>query len=387
MKRNLIRCFFSGALCLFFGLVFCFRASADGLEFSGFLDSRLTSRIGAGESVFGVEEYANLRMQARIRDNAVFYGAVNLIAAAGSYVRAGSGVFSFAGENYAAGIEPERLYFRLNGNWADFEGGLMRLAFGYGQVFGPSDFLNPKNPLVPDARPSGILGGALSIYQGDLLRWKVFGAASGDPLTMSGGLTGFSLDQHWNVVSLQILYSCEISAKGSRSGVHRTGLSLKADFEVGFTADILYTVDSGKGPGIEGLAASGSLDYSFFRGKCLVLAEYLYNGADSSTSVYAGNQSGFSGEHYLYGSFTYMFNDYTSLTAASLVNFSDYSLQPVLIAEHELFQGFTLTFSARIPLDRDVFTRSGNRGELGPLPPGAGIAGRFIFTAGAKLRF
>ena len=50
---------------------------------SGLLDSTVSLRAGAGDSPafsFGVEEYANLRIRAGIRDKAVFHGAFNFIA-------------------------------------------------------------------------------------------------------------------------------------------------------------------------------------------------------------------------------------------------------------------------------------------------------------------
>jgi hypothetical protein len=381
-----------------------FAQDEKGLTVSGILDSRVTAQAGAGNaaSSFGAEEYANVRVQAKVRD-AVFYAAFNFIAAAGSYAAgagspapgggpgtAGNASFSFAaGENYAAGMELERLYFRVSKEHAGFEGGLMRLAFGYGQVFGPSDFLNPKNPLNPDARLRGILGGALSVYPSDSFRLRFYGAAPKDPLRLDGGggLAGLSADQHWDSASLQFLYACETPTDLFRFGRHRAGLSLKADFEAGFTVDLLYTANPEKGTGIQGFSASGGVDYSFYRGKFLVLAEYLYNGEDSSTSVKAGNRYGFSCEHYLYASLEYLCNDYTSVTAATLFNLSDLSARPVLSADYELFQGLTISASAQFPLDHYALTGSGGRGELGPIPPGTGGTGRFIFTAGARLRF
>jgi hypothetical protein len=73
------------------GLLFVFAAAgavrAQGLTVSGILDSIVTLGAGAGDTsrfYYGLEEYANLRAQAKVRDRAVFYGALNLIAAAGN---------------------------------------------------------------------------------------------------------------------------------------------------------------------------------------------------------------------------------------------------------------------------------------------------------------
>jgi hypothetical protein len=363
----------------------------DGLDFSGVLDSIVTMGAGAGETpnfFYGVEEYANLRVQTKLREGMSFYGAFNLIAAAGSSALVVSALETSAAvaaaQNYAAALELERLYFRLNGEYLDFDGGLVRVAFGYGQVFGPSDFLNPKNPLVPDARPRAVLGGAPSAYPLDSLKVQVYGTAPKNPLALEGGggLVGLSGDRHWDRASLQILYTYESPKESSSWGVHRGGLSLKADLELGFVADLLYTYNHEETTGIEGLSFSGGFDYSFLDGKWYVLAEYLYNGSASSTSIRGGNPTGFSGKNFLYTAASYFLSDYTSLTLACLSGFGDLSFVPILGAEHELFQGLTLSLSAQLPLDRDVFSGDGDHGELGPEKAGS----RFLLTTKARLR-
>ena len=371
---------------------------AQGLSVSGLFDSTVSFRAGAGDAPafsYGVEEYVNLRIQARIRDSAVFYGAFNLIAAAGdaatdaalmaAYTAAGApvgiGASSFiAGENYAAGIELERLYFRLNGEHLDFDGGLLRLPFGYGQVWGSSDFLNPKNPLKPDARPRAVLGAGLSWYPIDELKLLGFGATPRNPFSQDGGggLIGISMDRHWDKASLQLLYSFELPMGGSSWGIHRAGISVKADLEVGLVMDALYAYNHEAGTKLDGLSFSLGADYSFFDGNLIVLAEYLYNGATSSTAL--GSGGSFSNENYLYTGLTWRFNDYTNASVALISGFDDVSFTPVVSLNHDLFQGATLTFTVQIPLDRDLFSGDGNRGELGP-----GNTGMY-FNSSAKLR-
>jgi hypothetical protein len=371
-------------------------AFGQGLEFSGLLDSTVSMGAGAGNTpdfFYGVEEYANIRTQAKLRDGITFYGALNLIAAAGSSAAALAALESpaaiAAAQNYTAALELERLYFRLKGDYLDIDGGLLRIAFGYGQVFGPSDFLNPKNPLVPDARPRAVLGGTLSTYPRDSLKLQVFGAAPKDPLALEGGggLAGIAGDQHWDRASVQALYAFESPKDNSPRGLHRGGLSLKLDLELGFTADLLYTWNPEDGAGIGGLAFSGGADYSFFDGAWYVQAEYLYNGAASSTSARIGSPAGFSGEHFLYTGVSWLYDDLSTFTLACLSAFSDLSFSPILSAEHQLSQGFTLSGSLRAPLDRDLFSGDGRRGELGPIPPGASGGSRFILTVKARLRF
>jgi hypothetical protein len=376
-------------------------------SFSGFLDTRVSMSAGAGDSPrfsIGLEEYANMRVQFKIRDSAVFYSAFNLIAISGSDLHnaallgaANAGLYPgltgtafAAGDNYAAALELERLYLRVNSSYADFEAGLMRLAFGYGLVFGPSDFLNPKNPLKPDARLRGILGAAVSAYPTDEAKFLVFAAGPKDPLAAGGegSFAGLSWDQHWDAVSLQALYAYETPQEQSEQGIHRAGLSLKADLELGLVAEALYVWNPESAFGMEGLSAAAGLDYSLAGGKLYVLAEYLYSGGQSATARSAGNPGGFAERNYLYASASYSFNDYTRGGLACMLGFDDVSFTPVLSLEHEIFQGLSLSLSAQVPLDRDLFTGSGERGELGPIPPGqaVGVERGSYFTFNAKLR-
>jgi hypothetical protein len=367
-------------------------ACAEGLTVSGILDSSLTLGAGTGEApdfFYGIEEYANLRVQGKLREGLSFYSAFNLIAAAGASAQGiaarESPAAQGASANYTAVMELERLYFRLNQEYLDIEGGLLRIAAGYGQVFGPSDFLNPKNPLKPDARPRAVLGGTLGVYPADSLKVQVFAAAPKNPFALEGGgfLGGICGDQHGDWASLQGIYAYESPKEGSVWGIHRAGCSFKADVTVGLVADLLYTYNPEEGFGLAGLSASGGLDYSFLDGQWYVNAEYLYNGSSSSTSVQSGNLTGFSGEHFLYGAIQYLVNDYTSLTLACLSGLGDTSFTPILQGTHELVQGFTLSMTAQAPLDRDILFGDGHQGELGPKT----MQERFLFTFKARLRF
>jgi hypothetical protein len=377
---------------------------AQNFSVSGILDSSVNMRSGAGEAPafsYGVEEYANIRARVKIRDQAAVYGAVNFIAAAGNYAREASewGLYrngernglspsSYAeGENYISGIELERLYFSLNGSRLDFDGGLLRLPFGYGQVWGPSDFLNPRNPLRPDARPRAVLGAGLSWYPYDSVKLLFFGAAPKAPLpeTGAGGLGGISLDRHGDKASVQLLYAFQSPQEGAGRGLHRTGLSLKADLVLGLVADMLYTCNPEAETGIEGLSASAGFDYSFPGGRFYLLAEYLYRG--SASAAPAEDPADLSNGNCLYASLRYRISDYTSASAALIAGCDDASFTPVFSAEHELFQGLSLSLSARFPIDRSLFQDEGGRGEFGPVPPGQDGGSRFRFDARARLRF
>jgi hypothetical protein len=354
-----------------------FQLSAQ-MTVSGILDSTVSMQAGAGDAPgfsYGAEEFANIRFQTRMRERGSIFGAVNLFAVAGDYAVAAEAINQpsiIANENYVAWIEIERLHFRLDFETVDFDGGLMRLPFGYGQVWGPSDVLNPKNPLKPDARPRAVLGKAFTWYPADELRVLGFTAAPRDPFSQDGGggLVGFSIERHLNKASIQTLYSFETPKSNSSQGVHRVGLSLKADAVVGLVIDALYTYNHEARTRYDGISFSAGFDYSFFTGSLIILAEYLYNGAASSTAFDSEkNIFGFSNEHYLYTGFTWRFNNFTNAGIALISCLSDISFTPILSVNHELFQGAALSILVQMPLDRDLFSNNGKQGELGPLPP------------------
>jgi hypothetical protein len=367
-------------------------------ELSGTFDSTVNFTAGAGESPnsWGIEEYANLRLRIRPRDSVIFNAAFNVIAMAGNYAVPAVGLgLAVSGQNYAAALELERLYFRINGEYIDTEAGLLRMNFGYSYVWGSMDFLNPRNPLAENARPRGLLGINFSLYPSDSLKLMVFGAAPQNPLESGGGgiIPGLSLNQHWDRASLQALYAYETPWRsdtnpfaGSEWGLHRFGLSLKADIELGFVADVLYTLDPENPGSIKGLSAGGGFDYSFLGGDIYVLFEYLFNGSSSVTALGYG---GFlSKHHYLSGTVQFMLNDYSSLALSALFCFDDISFLPSLSLSYELVQGFTLNLSVSVPLDQHILF-GGEKGELGPVHPKSpdNTGKRVIVNAGARLRF
>jgi hypothetical protein len=398
MKRFLL-------ICLVFGFISGIAFAAEP-ELSGVADTTINYTAGTGdapESSLGIEEYANLRLRFRVGEKAIFYAAFNLTALAGNYLEnaALSGSLYqnpyFAstpfiyGQNYAAGMELERLYLRINGDYIDAEAGLLRINFGYGQVWGSSDFLNPRNPLFPNARPRGVLGVNASFYPLDSLKLMGFVVAPKNPLEVKGDgeIHGLSMDQHWDRASLQALYAFQNPDSAFGQGIHRFGLSVKADLELGFVVDGLYNLNPEKAEGIDGLSLGAGFDYSFLGGDLYVLAEYLFNGSSSVTALgFGGN---WSNNHYLYGTALYRFNDHCNLGLSTVFCFDDLSFSPFATLNYELFQGFSLNLTARLPLDQKTLN-GGKAGELGPVPPrpdgSEGTAGaRFIVNAGARLRF
>ncbi|MCL2277235.1 MAG: hypothetical protein FWC21_04995 [Treponema sp.] len=370
--------------------------------FSGVFDSTVSMAIGAGNSPdfsFGLEEYANIRFYSRLREGAVINGAVNLFAATGSYARrinelAAAGISSplpltayTAGDYYIAAIELERLHFRLRTEHVDIDGGLMRIPFGYGQVFRSSDFLNPVNPLKPDARSRAALGAGVIWFPVDDLKLYGFFTAPRNVFTNGGEGTifGLSMDHHLRAFSSQVLYSYETPSSGSNKGIHRAGLSLKADVKAGLHLDALYTYNHEAKTNYNGLSLSAGFDYSFFGGDLIILAEYLYNGDKSSTALYEGGS--FINNHYLYTGFTYIFNDFTNMNFTFMTCFDDVSFASIISVNHEIFQGVTFTVSAQVPLDRDLFSGNGKRGEFGPIRPDSDAGSYFNCSARIRIRF
>ncbi|MDR3276665.1 MAG: hypothetical protein LBT11_05590 [Treponema sp.] len=357
-------------------------AEAQDFQVSGRLDSTVSFSAGDGGSggadfSYGLEEFANIRFQTSIGEAARFYGAFNLAAVAGN------ATYTAEGAAYTATLELERLYFRVYGNGFDLDAGLMRLALGYDLVWGPLDFLNLRNPLSPDARSQGILGATLSIYPGTSSRVLVFGAAPQSPPDPLGGgfLAGLAGELHGGWGSLQGLYAYETPREtASPAGIHRFGISFKGDLVImGMSAEALYTWNPGEDLDLRGLAAAAGLDYSFSGGACTLMLEYLYSGEGSSTaaSLHLSNR------HYLYGSFSWQIDDFTSLGFACMAALDDGSFTPVISAGFELFQGFSLSGSLMLPLDRTLFTGSAAPGEWGPQ-----AAGRFAaLSIKAQLRF
>ncbi|MCL2070586.1 MAG: hypothetical protein FWH19_06345, partial [Treponema sp.] len=173
-------------------------------DWSGVLDSTVNYTAGAGDAPdnsFGIEQYANLRLRVRAREIATFHAAFNLIALSGNFALPAvySGL-ALEGPNYAAAMELERLYVRMSGEHLDSELGLLRMNFGYSQVWASSDFINPVNPLAYNARPRGVLGLNASIYPTDTTRLMGFVAAPRNPLETEGAgfLPGLVMDQHWS---------------------------------------------------------------------------------------------------------------------------------------------------------------------------------------------
>jgi len=391
-------------------------------ELAGSIESSLAASAGAGGAAafsYDFEEYANLRLKASVGERGTAYAAVNLIAASGDTTEAAESLEALsahalpatsfvAGANYAAALELERLYFKIDGGLFAAEAGLMRLAFGFGQAWSPSDFLCSPNPLLPDARPRGALAVAATAYPADTARLKLFAAAGGEPLAADaeGAIVGAAADFHGEAASAEVLYAFEAPSGAASWGLHRVGLSAKAEAEAAFVLDALYTSEGQSWAGLSGLEASAGVDYSFLGGDLYVLCQYLYNGpgsldpgeelgalyADADWSETApaerlpADPEAFrvlNRRNYLYAALAYSFDDYTRVNLACVACLDDLSFSPALTIEREPFQGLSLSLTCRTYVDARTFSAGGAYGEMGAA--NAGCYGSV--TAKAKLRF
>jgi len=389
-------------------------AYADAPDWSGSVESSACASAGAGgadDYSVGFEEYSNLRLKAEAGERGTVYAAVNLISGSGSYLPPESALVYTAftsGDNYAAALELERLYFRVAGEAVDVEAGLLRLAFGFGLAWRPMDFLSPPNPLLPNARPRGVLAAVLSAFPSPTSRIKTFAVAGEDPFAAygDGSVLGIAADAHGSRASLQGLYAFRTPTADKDLGLHYAGLSVKIEAGAGLVLDALYAYDPTEDPGPSGLQASLGLDYSLLDGDLYVLGQYLYNGpgalapGDELSGLYssptwydtaplereaaAGVEiSQLNRRNYLYLALLYRFDDYTSSTLSCAAGLDDLSFSPALTVEHEPFQGMTISAICRVPLDARSFSADGAYGELGPANTGSFAS----LTVLAKLKF
>lgn len=365
--------------------------------FSGTIESNAAAADGTKNGfTWSAEQFANLRMNFDAGEKAKVYTAMNAIAN------------SAKESELDTKAEVERLYFTVREEKFDISAGFMRLAFGYGQAFKPSDFINPPNPLYPEARQKGALAAALSFYPSDLTKLQIFGADRSQPYAQYPGhsrpLAGAAADYHSPELSVQILYALQrAEQRSSHLPCNYCGGSLKFDAIAGFALDALYCYDGKDAPSTAGLQLAFGADYSFADGKLYTLAQYFYNGdgelahdqtlsdlyggedwvhTEPEERVPEGGYSDYYRRYYFFLSTLYSLSDYTRLGGSLLTALEDISFLPALTLEHEPFQGMTLSVTARMPLDRHLFGAR-ERGELGPDHSGyhASVSGS------AKLKF
>lgn len=380
-----------------------------GPKFSGLAETTVRADLSADLSpAADVEQFANLRFTSPVGDAGTFNAAANLFAVAGTE------------RALTTDAELERLYVAFKTERFDIDAGLMRIPFGYGQAFRPTDILNAANPLYPNARLSGVLGGIVSWYLGEETRIAAFAsdrvAADAfdsfditDPLADPGSrpLGGLMFETHSPRYSAQALLAARAPDSSSSSPEFRAGVSLKIEALVGIVADALFFTDGSGFPAAHGarswVKAAIGADYSFFDGSLYALAQYFYNGAgvlsssDSLSDLYgtdawadlplasrvpAGGFSDYYRRQYLYARALWKASDYTRVGVSALVSLEDGSFAPMIDFEHDLTRGVTLSAEGRAYLDaRDLAGRW--PGELGSA--NVGLAGSL--SGKATVRF
>lgn len=349
---------------------------------SGNTSASFFGAAGAAESpdyLYGTELYANLRLEADAGTNAVFYTAVNFIAASGAKALPLYGDYLVLGQLLSSGLDPEaavtaeelfpvnsyvslieleRLYMGIQSEYTDTDLGLMRMAFGYGQAFSPTDFLNPPNPLVPDARPKGIIGANITAYPAFDSTVQVFAVMPRDALNLEGeaALFGAAIDKHWSRASLQALYVYQVPDDARDLGLHRVGTSLKLDLEAALVLETLFTQDLEEGTDFDNLDFALGLDYSFIDGKLYTLVQYLHNASNT----------GLSKDQFLFAQGMYSYSDFTRFGASCLFSLDDHSFTPALLWEHDPYQALSISLTGRIYADRNSLGIGRGNGELGP---------------------
>ncbi|MDA3900631.1 MAG: hypothetical protein PF637_08940 [Spirochaetes bacterium] len=369
---------------------------SDEPVFSGIVESNGTTySTPYGGFTWNAEQFANIRMKAAVGSRGVIHAAVNTSAS------------SAKEEELHTDAELERLYMSIRGEKIDIDAGYMRIPFGYGQGFKPSDLINPQNPLYPEARLQGALGTTIAFYHFEDYKYQIFAADRKNPYQQYSGysrpLAGLSGDYHSSLFSIQALYALQQPVdRGSGVPVHYGGFSLKFDAIAGFALDTLYSHDGQNNPEYDGLQAAIGVDYSILKGDLYLMLQYLYNGDgyldndDDLSDLYGTDQwdqsppeervsvKGYSDlyrKHYLFFNTVYNISDFTRVSGIVLLNMEDFSLLPFIKSEHEPFQGLTLNLTVRIPVDQWLLT-DGDKGELGPHHTGYNSA--ILFSAAMK---
>ncbi|AEJ20350.1 hypothetical protein [Gracilinema caldarium] len=386
---------------------------ASDWQWSGMSESLVRSSWGYGynetsNNLFGIEQYANLRMKAPVGDRGIFISSVNL------YIQSGSS--NEVNENntdsfYSSTIDVDRLYYQIKGDSFATDMGILRLSFGFGQLFRPTDFLIHPNPRNPDARPRGILGLVCNWYPMDTLKMSFFGTGPYDTTETNGrtSLAGIVSEHHGNHWSVQGLYAIQAGRPAMKVGsvtlrdatnepLHRFGSSIKYDGPVSIVFDALYTLDmhwlhtqtyyTRDWIWYRGLEAAIGLDFSINDGMFIITSQYWYNGGsalvsqDSIDMLYTKDwintvpeQRSFNvnlplGDlnrmHYFIVNGIYKIDDYTMLGSNALIALEDGSFLCSFNIDHTLFQGTTVSLVNKIPVDMTMLYPSGWYGELGP---------------------
>jgi hypothetical protein len=333
MRRGWARALAGGALlacCAVIGAEDRPSFLVNGTYTSSFdVENRRTYPQGDGAFSQGWLNVANLRLRSTVTGSLSLYVSASITAPTGFYAEA-------LGADVDA--ELERLYLKAGTDSLDVEAGLIRVARGYGTVFSPLDFLNPRNvtdTLDPVGRPPGRWGVHASLFPGDLWRVDAFGLAPEDPAEdeLLGSLLGAGTTFSNEGVTCDLLGVILLPEAGphgaaappylSKSPGAVLGFAVKADVEVGLFAEAIYRFERevfADGGAYKGLEAAVGVDYTI--GDLYLLTEYEFFGPGP-----AGWRSGLDT--------LYTGSDWEDASPLQRLSLFDPSVRPELFARHD----------------------------------------------------
>ncbi|HOV13847.1 MAG TPA: hypothetical protein PK771_06150 [Spirochaetota bacterium] len=327
---------------------------------------------------------------------------------------------------FVGSFELERLSFKGGNDYFDIEAGLIRLARGFGNVFSPNDFFNPRDAFRL-ARPEGKMAVVATFYPEDFWKIQNFIVAPDNPLESRGwGFKGgVSTDFSIKKFNFQFQYALlmpemdwgkdpkdyGLPETTQNDFSHIAGFSMKADIEIGLFLDMIYRFDHrvlytqkyyGRDfHGYEGLEASIGFDYTipFANSNIYLLCEYMFYGSgmlhfsgdEHISNMYRKNgermsykdwvetpvidrtsyfdQSkkslNFLRHNYLFGMIRMKVNDYLNIGNSYMFGADDQSGILSLFFDIEPFQSFSINITAMYPFDWKLANNEWIAGEFG----------------------
>lgn len=407
---------------------------------------KYTKDTDYGEFNWGLNNFLNLRLNSEINEYISFGFAININTFSGSFTNFYNYFFPdslftqlqdpssdkstlfkkdsvikifslpfYYRSSYVGSIELERLYFKAGNDFFDIETGLIRISSGQKESsFSPIDFLNPRNPLNPTARPDPRLAILVTFYPANLFNVQIFTIAPDNPLESKGwdfkfGTKAKFFFKKFNFEVLYSLFLPQIEYEKDPKNInlpesvnndftHIAAISFKIDIEIGLFFDILYRFEhksfkSGKYYGktfygYEGLEASFGIDWTLPGGIVYMKLEYLFYGSgmldwwDEIDEIYILEWKyknpydrslllksekkvlNFLRHNYIFGLVNVKVNDYLRLGASYLFGADDQSGLLTIFSEIEPFQAFTINVSGMFPFDWSMINKDWRVGEF-----------------------
>lgn len=316
MKRSIIE--WALLLALVLPVAGAVPALAGEIGFSGNATALFTGIDTAGTWDMTMQGILRLKLNGDISDSTAWQGEFSLSDS------------TMAGDTLD--FQVDRLFLRWENGATRLTLGRQRIAWGVGYAFSPLDQFNPPNPVDPAAPRAGADALVLRQSLGDLsyaTAVAVFPEIADGSFDNPAG--GVILGTNYNGTDLSLSYLTD-PAKAA----HQWGLAAKGDLGLGWHVEGVYqkpwdTASPGKWLGVLGL------DYSFFGGKVLLMAEYFYDETgeadpakyDPMLLVPFGQRVTL-GTEYLMTQASWQVDEFFGLSFSTLTNLTDKSsvLQP-----------------------------------------------------------